>query len=392
MIRRVCTRWKRAPLIGLAVLLLSATFTVILCELHRAQVEEQSRFAETCRAVPVTFEITKLNGGRLDETEHMEAYLAELFCEDRLFKSGIAEMVTDVQLRMSHTAVLAEEEPQQAQNSKRMVGVTSLDMAQELTPEYGGIIQWRDGYDESAFAAEEMACIVPADFPEQDEVTLTFTYQDAERNAVKEYTCTFRVVGRYSDEGNERLYCAFAALAQIYTRLNEPNKVQRLTGRLADNDALETFRETAGAWFAFSGAANSANPARTFAIDIKDSLLRALTADLQSSMTINRIASLLIFLLSTGAGFLTGFLVIRARKREITLMRTLGASNAMVCAELALEQGLGVCAGGLLGGCCTLFQPIGRIILFIGVFLAGTAAALLFFVRMDLLAVMKEDE
>lgn len=387
MIRRVCTRWKRAPLIGLAVLLLSAIFTVILCELHRAQVEEQSRFEETYRAVPVEFEITKLNGGRLDETEHMEAYLAELFCEDRFFKTGLADMVTDVQLRMSHAAVLAEETPQQGAYSKRMVGVTSLRMAQELTPEYGGIIQWSDGYDESVFAQGEMNCIVPADFPEWDEVVLTFTCQEG-----GEYTCTFRIVGRYTDEGNERLYCSYAAMAQIYTRLSEPNKVQRLTGRLRDNDALETFREAAGAWFALLGAANSASTTRTFAIDIKDSLLRALTVDLQSSMTINRIASLLVFLLSTGAGFLTGFLVIRARRREIALMRTLGASNAMVCAELALEQGLCVCAGGLLGGSCTLFQPVGRIILFIGVFLAGLAAALLVFVRMNLLAVMKEDE
>lgn len=396
MIRRIFTRCKRAPLIGLALLLLSAIFTVMLCELHRAQIEEQRHFDETYHAIPVAFEITKLSGSRLDETETIDAYLADLFCEDRLFKSGLADMVTDVQLRMIHAAVLAEADDNDAQRtpvSKRVVGVTSLDMAQELTAEYGGMIQWCDGYDASILGTQTLVCIVPDSFDGADEVSLTFTYQDVERNAAKEYTCTFYIAGRYSDAGNERLYCPYAALAQVCTRLSEPIRVQRLTGRLRDNDMLEAFREASGEWFAFPGQAVKADSVtHAFALDIKDSLLKGLTADLQSSLTINRIAALLVFLLSAGAGFLTGFLVVRARKREIALMRTLGAPNAMVFAELALEQGLCVCAGVLLGGCRSLWQPLGQLCLFAGVFLAGLVLALLVFVRADLLAVMKEDE
>ena len=100
----------------------------------------------------------------------------------------------------------------------------------------------------------------------------------------------------------------------------------------------------------------------------------------------------MIFLLSAGAGFLTGFLLVRARKREITLMRTVGASQNKIFAEFAWEQMLCVVLGILLGGSYTLWQPFQNLILFSIIYFSGLAAALIVFLRLNLLNVMKEDE
>ena len=113
---------------------------------------------------------------------------------------------------------------------------------------------------------------------------------------------------------------------------------------------------------------------------------------MKSSMQLNKLASVVVFILSAGAGFFTGFLIIRARKREIALMRTLGASHAAIFLDLALEQTVCVLAGILLGGIVFLWQPIDRLAIFGGIYAAGLALALVIFLRKNLLTTIKEDE
>ena len=84
--------------------------------------------------------------------------------------------------------------------------------------------------------------------------------------------------------------------------------------------------------------------------------------------------------------------MIRSRKREIALMRTLGTSNRIVCMELEIEQILCVAAGVIIGGSYSLWEPLGQLCLFAGIYIAGLTAALLVFIRANLLATMKEDE
>ena len=196
------------------------------------------------------------------------------------------------------------------------------------------------------------------------------------------------------------MYCPYAAMEEIYLWLHRPKQLERVSGQLANNDDLERFKAAAAEWFATPNPEGTPTPwdnifgyeSYPLAIDIDDSQLAGLMEEMEKSMTINHIAATLVFILSTGAGFLTGFLVIRSRKREIALMRTLGNSNGSVCLEFGLEQLLCVVAGVLLGGSYALWQPIGQLCIFAGVYIMGLSVALLIFVRANLLATMKEDE
>ena len=109
-------------------------------------------------------------------------------------------------------------------------------------------------------------------------------------------------------------------------------------------------------------------------------------------MIVNRLSSALVFLMSALAGFLTGFLVIRSRKREIALMRTLGCSGRRICAEFASEQLACLFVGVLLGGSYALWRPLWKLALFAAINFAGLSTALIVFLNINLLSAMKEDE
>ena len=416
MINRILRRCTRKPLTCLAVILFVAVLTVILCFLNRSQEEEMQHLKDTYESTPVEFAVTWLDGTRLNDSApasgHMADILPGLFLGNGRYKSAFSNLVTDLQIRMSIWC-RPNDQKEPAEDGilydpiliDKLVGITSSDAAFDQPTEFGDLIEWFDGYDESILLTDDFVCIVPCDYNgPMDEIKLTMSLG-------KEFSCTFKVVGQYAKKNNDNeynpyvqyrydVYCPYLTMEYIYLRVNWPNEVQRLTGKLANNDDLEKFREAAAEWFAAPNPEGEPTPwenpfgyeSYPLAMDIDDSQLDGLRREMEKSMTINRIASTLVFILSTGAGFLTGFLVIRSRKREIALMRTLGNSNGSVCLEFGLEQLLCVVLGVILGGSYALWKPIGQLSLFAGVYMAGLCLALLIFVRSNLLSTMKEDE
>lgn len=401
MIQRVFRRCTREPMTCIAAILFTAVLTVILCFLHRSQLVEQKNFEKTYNATPLEFVVTWLDGTRLNDSSPASGHFADLlpglFLGNGRYSSDMPKYIDDLQIRMVcngrvKTAPIPIAEAGFEKN-ETVVGITSTKVAKEYDPSFGMNITWLEGYDESILRTEKYVCIAPSVFEGLEEVSVTFT-------STGSYTCKLKIVGLYPKEENYTLYCPYFVMETVYTRINEPKNVQHLSGKIANNGDLEAFLEAASEWFATPNPLGEHTPWDNIfgyeyyplAIDIDDSLLKNLQENLQQSMTINRIAAALVFALSAGAGFLTGFLVIRSRKREIGLMRTLGTSNLTVCMELELEQILCVAAGVIIGGSYSLWQPVGQLCIFVGVYIAGLTVALLVFTRANLLATMKEDE
>lgn len=408
MIKRVFRRCAREPLTCLAAVLFAAILTVILCFLHRSQKEEQQDLIDTYYNTPITFEVCWLDGSRLYDSAPASGHFADLmpglFLGNGWYESEMKGMIKDLKLRMS-SIFGTEPEESGIYNPDTgyyrlfgwdMVGITSADAAKDHPSQFNDIIEWEEGYDESIFLTDQFVCIVPSYYEgPEDAVTLDF-----ERGNGKVLTRTFQIVGRYSEENNYNMYCPYATIEELYLWLSRPKELELVSGKLSNNDDLEQFKAAAAEWFATPNPKGEPTPwdnpfgyeSYPLAMDIDDSQLEGLMKEMEKSMTINRIASALVFILSAGAGFLTGFLVIRSRKREIGLMRTLGTSNATVCMELALEQFLCVAAGVIIGGSYALWGPIGQLCIFAGIYIAGLTIALLVFTRANLLATMKEDE
>ena len=409
MINRIFRHFVRAPLTSLAATLFVAILSVILCFLHTSQEEELQDLTDTYYNTPITFEVCWLDGSRLYDSTPASGHFADLmpglFLGNGRYESEMKDMIKNLALRTKGQWASEPEELNERYYSENsydkitgwnVVGITSASAAKDEPSRFGELIEWKEGYDESIFLSNEYVCIVPSDYKgPADTVTLNFV-----RIGGKVLTQTFQIVGRFTEDNNSNMYCPYATMEEIYLRLGWPNELERVSGQLANNDDLEKFKDAAAEWFATPNPEGEPTPwdnpfgyeSYPLAMDIDDSQLEGLMEKMEKNMAVSRMTSTLVFILSTGAGFLTGFLVIRSRKQEIGLMRTLGTSNAVVCAELALEQFLCVILGIAIGGSYALWAPIGQLCIFCAVYMIGLAVALFVFTKVNLLATIKEDE
>lgn len=394
MFKRIFIRNLRQPLSNLTVILFAAVLSVVLCWLNRTQAEELRSYEEACASVPVYFKVTDLDGSEVSSSDGIISWFEDLFTGTKL-KQNLIPYVGELHARAPYRYV------EHGTGTVTVYGITSTRVAPELTPDRGGSIHWNEGYDESILLTEEFVCLVPEGLQDSQEVELHFCYyKTIGADRVKEsVTATFPVVGYYTDYGNTSIYIPYATLEQVCAKAGQAVKIEALGAVLKDNKDLEALREDAACWFAVP------NPMGTptawggygyenypYALDIDDTMLRNLQTEMQNSIRMNQIAAAIVFALSAGAGFLTGFLVIRSRKREIALMRTMGASQSAIYLELAMEQLICIAAGILVGGSYALWQPLGKLCIFGSIYFAGLTAALLIFLHKNLLTTIKEDE
>lgn len=400
MVMKMIRRFLREPLPSLAVVILGAILSLVLCNLEQSQLEELESFQKTYSSVPVHFSIADLDGGQPSSSEGIPGWIVDLFYPEGKLDPDFCSLTTDRQLRMEHDAIvgISLKIKNGPLDRKRIIGITSTQVARELTPEYSGDIIWYEGFDESILQTQEPVLIVPDDYDGEDQVLLTFRHTENQEQ-VHTYSQTFTVVGRFSDQGNHSFYCPYKVMEYVFKEIKESRKIQCFAATLTDNSRLEELHETAAHWFAepnplgeetYWGKYGYTN--YLYALDIRDDLLETLEENLETSMSVNRLSALAVLVLSATTGFLTGFLMVRSRKREIALMRTLGCSEMGVYFEFALEQLLCISVGSVSASAVHQWAALNKAGMLIGFYVMGLSMALLIFMRNNLLINLKEDE
>ncbi len=397
MIRYTWRRLRRAPVPALGVLLFAVILSVVLCTLEKSTKEEVRKYEETFSTIPVTFSVSNLSGTKLSDLDIPYYFLYP-------FQRGgvLWEYVSDLEL-------VVERRTEDGLNL--LVGITSLALSPELSPDNGTTITWKDGYDESVFATGEGVCLIPEDMDTfidektgEECVSLSFVEKKSTNGESYDlnYTCKLKVAGTYSG-GDERkaVYCPYEVCILVYYRIAGNIKFQAIQATLKDNHDLEALREAKWAWFAEPNPLGNATVWEDgeygykyypFALDINDDLLQWAKSTMESSIATNRICAVLVLILSAGAGMLIGFLMVRSRKREIALLRTMGTPLHSIFLGFALEQMMCFCLGIALGGAYNRWQPSDQLWLLTGIFFLGLTAALLIFLGKNLMTTIKEDE
>ncbi len=390
MLRHTFRRLRRMPVPALGVLLFAAILAITLCGLQKSNEEEVIKYQETYQAIPVDFMVTNLSG-----TKSTNLKIPSMLVEG--FETGLGRFVTDLQKVCSHSI--------RGQHSDYLlVGITSTGLSPELWPENGSDIQWSEGYDESVFTGNTPVCLVPDGMAvskdeETEKAYVELDFTDPGLDDPIEYACKLWVIGTYKGGDGNAIYCPFSVCKQVYSELSEEFFVQAMRATLVNNDDLEELRNSSKWWFAEPNPLGEKTPwgqcgyqYYPFALDINDDLLQQVSETLQRSITTNKICSVLVLCLSATAGLLIGFLMVRSRKREIALMRTMGTRNSSIFFGFALEQllcfGLGIAFGGAYNG----WQPTSQLGILAGVFFAGLTSALLIFLRKNLMTTIKEDD
>ena len=394
MLHHIGIRLTRKPLEAAAVLLFTAIIVLVLCGLHFGNEAARERYEEIYTTIDVRCTITNLTGDRSDGLGISFEEIG-LFTGTRPYGgSNLMDYVENVQLKGSMEITWNGKE-------YTLVAITSTGIEPALWPENGCTVFWTSVYDESMFSGNKPVCLIPDALAKEmgklelpaDSLPLRIEPTYSQFQTL--YEGELSVVGTYSSSDTTTIYLPWETYAAIMESSGRYAGCDALYATLRDNRTLDQFREAASAHFVKPDA-NYAGRDEVdgfcHALDINDYQLKQADQTLRNSMRVNELVTLLVFAASALAGFLVGFLVIRSRKREITLMRTLGCSNVRLYGEFALEQLLCILGGVLIGGGYTLWQPMWKLAVFAAVNFVGLSAALIVFLNTNLLSTIKEDE
>lgn len=404
MIENIMKRFRRAPLQALAVVLLAAVLSASLCGLVKAGQVQQEKYDEMYDNIPVYLRVTNLSATRWDDLECprwvMDAFTGFGFGKN---EPSLKEYVKEVHAKMSQSVEKAVRGETELENVDELIGISGTVAYPELHNSKAGI-EWLAGFDETVLSGNEPVCVVgeklmPEGWDENSEVSITLTLHYSNGFDVnKTIDYTFKVVGVHSI-GSDTVFASLDSVKKVYGLLGRPQEYDTVTAILADNDLQEEVRQAAFIRFAEpnpTGEHTSWKWGKYFwypyALDIDNSLLKNAEMSLKTSLLLGQVCSYLLFILSAGAGFFVGFLMIRARRREIALMRSMGKGGVSIFAGLAVEQLLCVLAGTIIGGAAFLWQPVQRLEIFLAVYALGLAVALVVFLNRNLMKALKEDE
>lgn len=403
MILRALNRIRRSPVPVLAMLLFTSILSLVLCGLEASTNQELEDYQQIYRTTPVTFTVTNLTGTQSDNLK-LPAWAADVFVGDALLPYSLRGYVKNVHIQAEYRM---NPEKETLRVDGTLVDTTNISIC-GITSEdqiIGNGITWLNTPEEDVLLSAERICIIPESMVTSEKLPKTlsflFLYQDIGLNGeivTHQYRLELEVVGTHQ-ANNETVYCPYSVIRGIYVQLDRKTEVDFITAVLTDNDLLDEAREEARYWFPEPDLSGTKIPWKfgsytyyPYALRIDDSQLRSLEETLRNSLTINKICTTLVFVLSAGAGFFAGFLVVRSRKKEIALMRTMGTSNSSIFVCIVFEQMLCVVLGTLLGGSYFLFQPVVRLAAFVGIYFVGLSIALLVFLYTNLLTTIKEDE
>lgn len=386
-------RIRKKPLISVAILLFTAIIAMALCGLNRGNEDAKTHYNDIYNTIEVRCTVTNLAGDQSNNL-NISADLVSLFTGDnKVISNDFSALVEDVQITGSTDFIWSGKE-------YTLTGITSIQAESNLWAENGCTVFWNEGINDSIFSSEQLVCIVPQEFAK----TLENLELSNERLSIhigakyefeSDYYGELEIGGTYRGKNTNTIYCPWNTYVTILRSMGRFEMADSVSAVLTDNQSLEALRELAASWFAEpdpNAAGMEENSGYYFALDINDSQLEQAKTNLNNSMSVNRIAVLLVFIMSTGAGALVGFLMIRNRKREIIIMRSVGTPNHQIYGSFVLEQMVCVILGTIVGGAYFLWEPISWLVLFVLVYFAGLTAALLIFLQKNLLTTMKEDE
>ena len=396
MLLRAIKHLKRAPIPFVAVFLFAFVISIIVCALHVSNEAEIRNYEEVFATVPVKVTVTNLAGTSRDNLK-IPIWVLNVLTGRRAVPVPLDKYVKDVQIKCS---IFGEE--YRTKKNTDLRGITSLSCENSILPENGCVIAWNEGYDESIFSGEEAVCIIPRDKTMLDngtgEVVLDFTsYRGEERYA---YQCTLKIVGTYTGGDEVSVYCPYLIVDQVYSKLKQSERqFDSISATLADNSYLEEFREIMTYWFVEPSPLAYQIPwdkmgydYYPYALDIDDAVLQKTKEILDDSIEFNRTCTAIILGISVVAGFLVGFLMIRNRKREIILMRTIGECDRNIYLGFVFEQMTCILLGIVVGGAFYMWRAAGKLMMFSLIYFVGLSFALIVFLRKNLLTTIKDDE
>lgn len=391
--RYVLIHIRRKPLVYVAMFLFAAIISLTLCSLHSGNDVALAQYNDIYYKIDVRCTVTNLAGDQSDRLD-IPSGIIHLFTGITGYGgSDLAELLEDVQMKGSVEILWNNE-------TYTLTGITSTDIEPKLWPENGCTVFWNENVDSNFWSGDKLECIIPQELQKKMLDAAVFSeyfpvHISAAYSREKEYDGDLKILGTYQGSNDRIIYCPWNTYIYILNSIGRSETADAIFATLGNNSNLQLLRETASLYFAEPNPRNiglETDGKYYYALDINDSQLVQAKTNLENSMTVNRIAAMLVFALSAVAGSFVGVLIIRSRKKEIILMRTIGAPSWRIFLGFVMEQLIFVMIGAIAGGAKFEWNPVGWLVIFVCVYCIGLSVALFIMLRKKLLTTMKEDE
>lgn len=369
MLKYSFAKIRRRPVAFIIALLFGAAVSAVLCSLNANNLAAGNHFQSIYHGIEVTGTVTNATGSKSDGL-----FIPDYICT--LFTGNIPALPADFKELARTVEIKGSMDFTYQGETYSLVGTNSLSFDQALLPENGCVITWEQGYDEAKFLSGENLCLVPEGVGK-------------DIASVSVDSVSLNVAGRYSGE-QKKIFTSWNTYLNISKASGGFGEASALRMVLKDNDSLELFKKTAAEHFA-SPDPNAEQDSSKLAFSINDSALTQAESSLKNSLRVNSAVSIIILVLSAASGFLIGFIVIRGSKHDIALKRILGQSSIAIFSEFAFEHTLPAVLGAIIGGGCFLWKPLPTILLFLILHFAGVSAALVLFLKNNLMLLIRDE-
>lgn len=402
MTNYIMKRCLRAPGSPLVVLLFAVILSVSLCGLQALNEQEERHYQQVRDTLPITLTVTNLTGVRSTNLD-IPRWAVNVFEDDYSIVDSLKPFVKDSRCR-THLEAAGVAVNGEVLQDITVVGLTDFRADPQFQSDADTPVTWFSGYEASALRTDALICVVPeawvSDGAAPKEIVITFRHTEPfpEPPVTKTRELTLLVVGTHRANSSQ-VFLPYRVVCDTYSIIGKALSVDSISAVLKKNSYLEQARETSKTWFVEPNLKGEktvwgayGNMYYPFALKIDDSQITSAAETMENSIRTNQICTVLVFVLAMGAGFFIGFLMIRNRRREIALMRTLGNSGIGIYGGFILEQMLCVALGIAIGGAFFLWHPAERLLLFGGIYFVSLTVALLIFLNSNLLSAIKEDE
>lgn len=199
-------------------------------------------------------------------------------------------------------------------------------------------VQWQEGWDSSLFGGSGPVCLAPRGAGLELGETMVFPLKKDSPE-----TLELTVVGLYGSYGGgmlQRFYCPLTPLREACLAAGLSFNYSGLDLVFTDLENLETFKAAMLEQGLHTGEAK---------LRIDDTLMQQTTGQLKQQISLLQALLPVLLILTAAIGFGLSFLLLRGRKKEAAILRSLGMRRRRVFVTLLTESGLQALTGSLLG-------------------------------------------
>ncbi len=386
-------------------------FILLFCNFSNSIRVQEEKLDITYKSIPIQVEVSDYRGNNRDNLALPEGYL-EYFTKDAY---GLSKYLKDVSLRRYLNILgIKGVEKLESRDPFILIGVTNFESVEKQYTDYGFDFEavFNEGIDRSMFLESTDTCLVNEELLTNigkkpgDIITFILKTKETIHSARDQYgnlmiqpvEAKFVIAGIIKGGKINEVYCSWDKAAELGRKSdNSGTKYSDiLRATVIDNYKLNEFKANAKKYYVSAGSKNFSGTSY-YALTTYDDIFIKAVSQIQKNIQFLKAVYPVIILFSFVIGYLVSFLFTRNRKKEVAVMRSLGASRFRVFITIMLELFTINVVGTLIGVLVCYYiininVTINEILLFFVSNIIGAALSTVRISSGSVMAIMKDKE